>query len=319
MLFYRFLSGRLIFLYGTSTSGKSSIADYIKTKAKANDIDLIVTGGDVAWDIQTLYRYFSYCPSDANLLLHYFTVDEIGDCIESPVLADKLIAEKSIIYHEAQAIQSAICRFRAKNSKLLQLFLEYSRYPNFCVREFLDALSSGKTVIADTVDIGKFIQVMEKQLLCCRIDVVVVYCPLSQLIKRLCHRNEEALKSSSLNNARPGTFFLEQYAQMYEPSTFPYQAIDIISFSDIVVPEKLTMLCRLTFERYNCDRFGQYQQESKWENTSILLRKSFGLYDDKKDKIFIKPKISYHFLVNTCVDELEKCGKNILLILKILE
>lgn len=321
MLFHRFISGRIVFLYGTSTAGKSSIVTYLNAKAKSKGHDLVITGTDVVWGLHIFDLFVQYSCAKASFIRSYFTIDEIFDCIWNPLLVFKLIDEKSISVECGERIRIILDEFRTKQKDLLKDFSP-SKRPFFCSYSFLPELCSGATVIVDTAadkgDIDEFFRALITELVHCRIDIVLVYCSLKKLIGRLYSRNEEALKSSSINKGRPGAFPLEQYTVIYEKTDLHTQAIDAISFSDTQIPTDLPKICKSLSDQLSeqLDTPIFTYNEKEWTETQVLVQKRFGL-KTHNNTVHIKPKCDYQLMVNAGEESAKACAKKILKTLRI--
>lgn len=320
-IFHRFLSGRMIFLYGTSTAGKSSIANYLKIQTKDDDMDLAITGTDNIWEMHIFDAYLQYSPTRANILLSHFTLKEIFECIWNSKMLSALIKERSIDTELGIVIQTIFGEFRAKQNDLMQS-LSPSKRPFFCSASFLPALNMGQVVIVDTAagagDIDEFYQAMTENLIHCRTDVVIIYCSPKRLMAHLHSRNKQALSTSSLNNARPGAFPLTQYSAMYEKTDLNCKAIDCIDVSDIQVPPELPVICKTLSEQLAEElgsSIGTYD-DGQWTKAEDMMKNVFGI-NSPTDRSLIKPKSQYQFLVNAGVEDIETCGEKVLNTLRI--
>lgn len=315
MIFHRFFSGRVVFLYGTSTAGKSSIVNFFKNNVKATSHHLVVTGTDIVWGLHIFDLFVKYSFKKSQILRSYFTIEEIFDCIWNPLFAAKLINAKSISTEKKNEITNILHEFRFIQKDLLKDLVS-SKRPFFCASSFLFALSLGKTVIVDTAadvgDLEEFHQTMAMWLVHCRIDTVMVYCSPKKLIERLYARNAAALNSASINQSRPGAFPLIQYSVAYEKTNFPSQAIDSISFADIQIPRNLPKICKTLFELI-AEQVGDSTEpydEAEWVKAHDLIQKSFDLNLDG-DNVYIKPKCNYQFVVNTGENDAKSCAETI--------
>ena len=316
--FNSFLPGRMIFLYGTSSAGKTSLVEYIKSKAKSEGVDLVITGSDVVLNLITFHAYYCYSPNKIKFLRRYFTVEEIlGSTYEGVYfskLVSKLIKEKSISEEEGLIIQHILRELCVNTKNIMEkFFVSYDRN-YFYLLSFLPALISGKTIIVDTVFPEGFFQALSTKLLHCKIDIVMVYCSPKKLIEHIYVRNVEALASPSLANCRPEAYPFMQYVGIYEPTAFPYEAIDDMEISNVQVPIELLEICKSIFERTG--QLSQYQA-NQWLEAADLIQKSFGI-NTSKNKIFIKPRCNYHFLIDTGKDTVEHCGDRLLKVLLII-
>lgn len=318
MVFHKFLQGRLVFLYGTSNAGKSSILTQIKLEGISKGVAITSTGTDAVWGLHIYDLFFQYNAHKAIFLNLYLTIDEIFDCIWNPEIVTKLLHEKNIEEKNRKEIQfilqSILDEFRIKQKDLLNN-LRPTKRPVFCERSFLPALELGQIVVVDSAadpgDIDEFFRILITNLVHCKTDIVIVYCSPNRLMERLYSRNEEALNTKSLNKGRPGAFPLEQFEFLYEKTTFNQKAVDNIGFSDIQLPSKLPLQCKILSELIGKELGSTTTyDEREWQKAQSLLQKSFSL-QNKFDRTKIKPKINYQFLVNSGEDNAKHCAKQI--------
>ncbi len=315
-IFHKFLSGRIVFLYGTSNAGKSSIANYLKTKATNIGLNLAITGTDAIWELHIFDIYLQESPDKARVLLAYFSLQEIFSCVWSKNLLSNLIKSKSIHSVFEQLIRNIFDDFRTKQNDLMKS-LSLDKRPFYCSSSFIPALELGKLVLVDTAagagDIDEFFQAMEAQLIHCRTDVVIVYCSPKQLMSRLYSRNQQALSTYSLNNARPGAFPLTQYASMYEKTNLRDKSVDCIDISDTQVPHDLPGICKTLTELLVEEigpSIGDYD-DAQWTEAENRMKSVFGI-NSPTDKAFVKPKVPHQFSVNTGEENNTICGDRII-------
>ncbi len=321
MYFHRFLAGRVVFLYGTSTAGKSSIVSVLKAYAQSQGRDWKMTGTDHIWRLHIFNLFEQYSYEKSSFVQSYFTIEEIFDCLWNPLIASELIVEKSIPKKEGEKIISILLEFRSIQNHLLK-GLHPTKRAFFCARSLLPALSLGQTVIIDTAadvgDIDEFYQVLATSLVHCKIDLVVVYCSLKKLIERLYSRNEAALASLSLNHGRPGAFPIEQYSIMYKKTNIPSHAIDSIEFSDTQIPTHLPEICKKldVLISKQIDMISNNYNEIEWMQAQTLIQRSFDL-NSNNDTVYIKPKCDYQYMVNTGEESAEVCAEAVLRTLRL--
>ena len=321
MYFHRFLAGRVIFLYGTSTAGKSSIVNVLKAYAQSQGSDWQITGTDHVWRLHIFNLFVQYSYEKSSFVQNYFTIEEIFDCLWNPLIASELIFEKSIPKKEGEKIVSILLEFRSVQNHLLK-GLRPTERSFFCERSLLPALSLGQTVIIDTAadvgDIDEFYQVLATSLVHCKIDLVVVYCSLKKLIERLYSRNEAALTSLSINHGRPGAFPIEQYSIMYKKTNIQSHSIDNIEFSDTQIPMHLPEICKKldTLISKQIDITSSNYNETEWAQAQKLIQRSFGL-NSNNDTAYIQPKHDYQYMVNTGEESAEACAETLLKTLRL--
>lgn len=320
-IFHKFLPGRLVFLYGTSNAGKSSIISHIKRKFKLKSEEMVVTGTDPIWALHIFDLFVQFSPKKARYLHAFLSLDDIFDCLWNPLLFPKLIKEYDIARKHAEKLKIILDEFRIKQKTLLN-GLRSSKRPLFCAASFLPALSSGKVVFvdcaADPGDIDEFYQAMLSESVHCRIDIVIIYCSPRVLMERLYARNENAISSLSINKGRPGAFPLEQFTVLYKTTENVRLAIDRVNLSDIIVPDKLPNICRRLSEMLarGLDSPLDNYNEKEWTETQTLVQKHLGIHEEG-DEVNIVPKCDYHFMVNSGEEDAVTCSEKILKTLRI--
>lgn len=321
MYFHRFLAGRVVFLYGTSTAGKSSIVSVLKAYAQSQGRDWKMTGTDHVWRLHIFNLFEQYSYEKSIFVQSYFTIEEIFDCLWNPLIVSELIFEKSIPKKEGEKIISILLEFRSAQNYLLK-GLHSTERALFCARSLLPALSLGQTVIIDTAadvgDIDEFYQVLAASLVHCKVDLVVVYCSLKKLIERLYSRNEAALASLSINHGRPGSFPMEQYSIMYKKTNIQSHAIDNIAFSDTQIPTHLPEICEKLDELISkqIDSISNNYNQTEWVQAQKRIQKSFDL-NSNNDTAYIQPKRDYQYMVNTGEESAEVCAESVLKTLRL--
>lgn len=322
MKFHKFLTGRLVILYGTSSAGKSSIANYIESRANKKGVSIRQTGTDFVWSLHIYDLFEKRYFIEAKFLRHFFSLEEIFDCIWNESILEMLLVKKAFNENGNGIIRSIFSKFRREQVSLLGSLSKENR-PYFCSQSFLPGLAQGKLVIADSAadpgDIEEFFHAMEVQLVHCRTDVVVVYCSPKKLMDHILLRNENAIKVSSLNKSRVGAFPLEQYINMYKPTNQVENAIDFIDSSDGVVPQKLIEICEILqflLIKELSSSFVQEYSSDQWGKISASLMGVFGLKSAEK-KMPVTPRFNYQFFVDAGRVSANECGINIIKTLKL--
>ena len=309
-------TGRIIFLLGTSTAGKSSIADYLKNKAQLKNRELVIVSSDSVGILQMLYSYLRYAPSKLNFLHHYLTNEEIFSIVMNPEPPATTVNKMNITAEEKTDIQAILDELRMNEAIIKQKFYSRSQSPYFYSLPILSTLLTGKTIIADAIYPDEFLQSMASTLLSYNMDTVIVYCPPKQLMERLYKRNEAAFELKHFNSSRLGTFPLEQYTQLYEPTVIATQAIDNLTLADIEIPQTIPNMYKKIF--IHIKQLPVSYDENQWAEIADLMQCTFGLHTNE-DRTWIKPTYNYRLVVNTAQDSAEKCGERILSELHILE
>ncbi len=309
-------TARMIFLLGTSTAGKSSIADYLKNKALFKNRELVIVSSDSVGILQALYSYLRYAPSKLNFLHRYLTNEEIFGVVMNPELPATIVNKMNITAKEKVDIQAILDELRTNEATIKQKFYSRSQSPCFYSLPILSALLAGKTIIADVLYPDEFLQVMTSTLLSYNMDTVIVYCPPKQLMERLYERNKAAFELKHFNSSRLGAFPLEQYTQLYEPTVIATQAIDNLTLADIEIPQTIPDMYKKFF--IHMKQLPISYNENQWPEIADLMQCTFGLHTNE-DRTWIKPTYKYRLVVNTAQDSAERCGERILTELHILE
>ncbi len=321
-VFHIYSKARVVFLYGTSSAGKSATVEIIRKQAMQQSIPLAVTGTDHVWQLHIYNLFEQFYPLQARLLRFIFSLSEIFYCLWCDAELDRLLIEKALVDDAVKIIKAIFIKFR-QDQKLLLKFLLKERRPYFCVQSFLPELKQNKLVIVDVAadkgDIEEFLAVMQTHIIHCKMDIVIVYCPPRQLLERIYKRNIKALDSGNLGQARIGSFPLEQYITLYQPVDSSEDAIDCIEYINDSVIIKLSKISK-QLSRLISKEIGEEQstyKENEWQEAQAQFNVKFGININSRAKIPIKPRCRYHFFVNTATHTARSCGKEIIQTLKI--
>lgn len=221
MRFYRYLSGNIVFLLGTSSSGKSSTVKYIKENSTIPADKLVFTGTDTIYRNLVIDYFLKNSPREMMTLLKQIRdVGKIVECIFDPEKLNISCLELDKIT-EAQVI---LVRFNSALGEFLSNVA--TQYLYYCANLIIPSLAKGKTIIVDTVELYRYIRVLSFYLIQCKIDIVAIYCPPKILEKHIEKRNKIGIKQLNFSEVR---FFFpfEQYNEIYVPTSDRINSVKI--------------------------------------------------------------------------------------------
>lgn len=230
MRFYNYLSGRLIFLVGTSSSGKSSTIQYIQENQPFSSENIIFTGTDAIINDILIERLLAISPKYMHILLKHIKKNKI---IEYVVMPEKFMLDINVL-HKKNAGQIKII-LQELNAIKKEIFANIDTYfQRYCERIFITSLVQGKIIIVDTIDINDFLVALGLHFIKCHIDTIIVYCPPKNLAQRIMDRNKVAMQSLIPMELRM-TFPFRGYDHLYTPIDLQdkLRAIDQVKLSDL--------------------------------------------------------------------------------------
>jgi energy-coupling factor transporter ATP-binding protein EcfA2 len=310
-IFYRYLPGRIIFLLGTYASGKTTIANHIKTKSQFAD-NIIIMGSDYIWAkmiILVLKKRFS---KQINFLLKYIKdYETLLLYINQPYLFIACHNNKNSIHTKTQKILQKI--YQHKDQLLADI--SWENYQHCLSSTMVLELQHGKTLLIDTSSQQDF--AITYNLIKCQINTVMIYCSPAQLMEHIIEYNH-----NNINNLTPKirTFFpFDDYLELYSKTICHVEAIDLIRVDDIEKLDLSFLLIRSQTEIADLLEKNQgigIVQQDIWRNllsridfkldngtqkNDAAIKQKFiiKLFDSKQTTTYITPKQHYQFLLNT--------------------
>ncbi len=290
-------STTVVFLQGTSRSGKSSICTAFE---KYTDWDAI---GSV---------YFSYCLQVFNELF-----PEEFSCIKKGIKAKNIrhaITRNLYLFKQnVNEKNKKLIRFAAQ--KIQHHFSDPVLYAHhkeefslFSLNEIRKSLNRGLHVLAD---VGWYVTKEKIQTLqpSPTIFCVLVYCPFNIVINRLIQKNQLSLETGDIMNYRFFIEHLKSFSSLYDLTTDTNKAIDTIDKSTF-----LTCLNEIETHLPNHTKSGGFsgfmmqelsRAELKEHRNAVL--KQFGSHET----LYVAPKMSYDQILRTDEYSPEECAEKI--------
>ena len=190
MRFYKYFPGRIIFLLGTSSAGKSSIAKYIKDNSITDPNLIKFTGTDVIYYDLFIDCFYKNLPKETEFLFNKIRdVSKIVGYINEPekFTLDNLeyLHLRSNVYIRIKTILEKFHDMRDELSSSVEM-----KYQYYCAKAIIMPLLQGKTVIIDTIELGSYFQALGHHLIKCKTDTIIVYCSPQNLEKHIVDRNK---------------------------------------------------------------------------------------------------------------------------------
>lgn len=231
------IAPKLIFLSGTSTSGKSTI---MREYAKSRD-NTVELGTDDFEETRVASLIKTHYPEEYNILsqavddksINRFLFYTPRDLVESkPELFFK--PESSVSEREAAIALNYDSDFQPKCSDLLKTLKKDQDKEH--VETILDHLDRGVSVIFDTPNEDNFYKQFEqfsKAPHRVNVERFLVYVPLGDLINRLGVRNADSISTGNLSNQRQNIDLLNQFKSTYRKARPGEAVVDILKKEDI--------------------------------------------------------------------------------------
>lgn len=214
--------GKVILLYGTSTSGKTSLCKEFLNKNLSWDVE----GDDISLDqfyvamSQDIPLFKKYFPYKYHLLSRCMSDQEISLFLFHGIMHCKETASKQAMQRILDTCnQDSIIEDMIKDIEVL-LAAQQDMF-----HRIMRLSASGVSVIVDTMDFEFFYQFKTLQNWECPIQFVLVYCPFEELARRVNARNRGALTKSSLGEYRNPVFPLLQYLTFFRLKLHPKEML----------------------------------------------------------------------------------------------
>lgn len=211
-------NGEIIFVYGTSTAGKSSICNALK---KIRPDWVFENADDIFED--TL-RFILKVENPKYFEIINKAIDEKNIFTSSTFLRGVYLFKKSSTPEQQQEAVRLIKKLQ-QNHPLLKIDTAWEQAELTLFRRGFEFSKQGKTVVLDSVCPELLLKYKEQHQLSNPIRLVCVVCPFSKLAERLLNRNISAEQTGDLKEARYGFFPLANWKKLYKPQTSPSEVV----------------------------------------------------------------------------------------------
>lgn len=232
----------IIFLYGNSTSGKTTICKALKNLIS----DLKIDGTDSAYErldghnFEKIFKYFNENKnqfSDIKALHATFTVDEICNGIlgkqvdiNNRNVALTLDWDKSTFERMLEETFGSEFLIEKKAITTLRVIaksyfnqLSMTAYENMCLLAINNSLQGVPTILdivphpgrSSQYRIDLFQEKLIQKNLTSSLHIALIHCSINQLSSRMVERNRQAIVNDDLENIRDESFPFRQYAQLF--------------------------------------------------------------------------------------------------------
>jgi hypothetical protein len=232
----------IIFLYGTSTSGKTTICKVLKNLIS----DLKIDGTDSAYErleghnFEKILKYFNENKNqfpDIKDLHATFTVDEICNGIlgkqvdiNNRKVALTLDWDKSMFECMLEETFGSEFLIEKKAITTLRVIaksyfnqLSMTAYENMCLLAISNSLQGVPTILdivphpgrSSQYRIDLFQEKLIQQNLISSLHIALIHCSINQLSSRMVERNRQAIINDDLESIRDESFPFRQYAQLF--------------------------------------------------------------------------------------------------------
>ena len=200
LFFHRFTKGEIIYVYGTSTAGKSTFTQELSNIL--SDAFLVSTRYLKTLYMEKIVR--EICPQEYDYVSKFLSIDEIFFFLDDPKLFSSPIDVN--ILTELEKIKTKTGLINARYNPTEQLHYVYNH---------VFMLSNhNKTVIFDNLDVLNFLYYISLHNIHSPIHMLLLYCPPSKLLDRVEKRNSRAMimdKADMRSIMRPLQTFINIY------------------------------------------------------------------------------------------------------------
>jgi hypothetical protein len=210
--------GEIIFIYGTSTAGKSSICNALK---KIRPDWVFENADDIFED--TL-KFILKVENPKYFEVINKAIDEKNIFTSSTFLRGVYLFKKSSTPEQQQEAVRLIKKLQ-QTHPLLKIDIAWEQAELTLFRRGFEFSKRGKTVVLDSVCPELLLRYKAQQQLLNPIRFICVVCPFSKLAERLLNRNISAEQTGELKEARYGFFPLTNWKKLYKPQTSPSEVV----------------------------------------------------------------------------------------------
>jgi hypothetical protein len=206
LVFKSYFYGKIIYVYGSSTSGKSTFTKNLNsflpncTLVSTKEMKIVYAGILIERMCGPEYQYVSKYFDIYNLLCYL-------DGMKYKILIPPLNQEKLI-----SALKMISSKF-----ELIKQSYNPTEFQQLMYGHIFSLSKENKNVIVDDININDFISYKEIKQLCAPITFVLLYCPLDRLLPRVMERNQIAKKNDETDvrsTYRPFETFFNLYKQV---------------------------------------------------------------------------------------------------------
>ncbi|MBA3721472.1 MAG: hypothetical protein H0W88_03630 [Parachlamydiaceae bacterium] len=227
------IAPRLIFLSGTSTSGKSTIMrSYAQSSSNRKEL-----GTDDFEETRCASLIQKHCPEEYAILSQAIENKDLYRFLFTP--PDFIKSNPNLFFKAGSTDSQKAEVFSLNDSKeffpKITSMLKKNK-PTQDKEHFETILNDsrkGISVIFDTPNAAGFFEHFKEASHDIRVERFLVYVPLSDLVKRLPGRNAEAIKTGNFPNQRPYIDLLNQFKNMYRKAEPDEDAIDTLTREEV--------------------------------------------------------------------------------------
>lgn len=287
----RFGRGEVIFLYGISSAGKTSICNELKRICSEWSFESLDKSID-SHLVTLLHRLF---PRECRLIAGAFANDDIVSVIfegkghfrkSISILMQKKATEACLyIKKQGALIDGSLCIGKVKQEMYERAFLKSQM---------------GQPVVIDTTGFQEFITYKEQYLFNCPIRYILVHCPFSIISERMARRNREAELKNDTPNMRYGTHPFFQFAKLYKVSTKTTESV-IERVSRKIVIKSFDFNFDEDTRKFPPEASTLEIEVKRITDKRNLLEK-LGFCDSNVKFVHLTPRFYYDFILDTHVN-----------------
>lgn len=290
---HRFTHGDVIYVYGTSTSGKTTFTKILSKRLP--EYILVSTR-----DLKTKYTakiISESCPEEYAHVSQFLSIDTILIYIFSGEL---LIPDELLKNNKYIEIIKNLDEIKSKSNLIGK---KYNRIDEICYVFDHIFMLSGKNinVIVDNLDILDFLKYISIYNIHCPLHLLLTYCPINILMERVIKRNHIA----------SGRDLMDKRSLMRPLETFIsiYGSTENKSFIDEIQRDDLMETFRTAYSVSQDESDNNLMSKLPWKEIVNILDYNFGT----NFRIKLESKYPYSMLLDTSKETSEELAAKILL------
>lgn len=279
---HRFTHGDIIYVYGTSTSGKTTFTR--KLAKLLPEYTLVSTRALKAEYSAKIIN--EVCPEEYTYVSKFISIDIVLIYLFGDILSIQTIQKNSLINHNYEAIVDNLDKIKSKNNLLKSRYnpIEQAHY----VFNHVFMLSQKNiNVIFDNLDALEFFRYISFYNIHCPLHSLLMYCPPNILLERVIKRNSIAIDKDLVDKRslmRP----LETFINIYKSTKNEL-------FIDEIQRDFLMKIFRTAYSVSQEESDNHPMSKMTWQEIIDSLDSNFGI----NFSIKIESKYPYCVLLDT--------------------
>lgn len=282
-------SGEIIFVYGTSNAGKSSICSALKQVKP----DWVFENADDIFEDTLRYVLQEEHPEYYEIIKK--AINE-GNIFTSSTFLRGVYSFKTNSTRQEQMEAVQVIKKIQQEHPLLKISKAWENAELELFRRGFAQAAKGKTVVLDSVCPELLLKYKKENNLSSPVRLVCVVCPFLKLAKRLIQRNLDAENKGDLKEARYGFFPLANWTKLYTTQTSANEVVvDCVDKQAVV--EAIKTVKEFVNKRKDPNLSLKREDDASVEDTDGFIR-TMG-FSATTDKVNFVPRFSFDQLIIT--------------------